>query len=129
MIKKVDHIGLAVSNVDNVVDIFNGLFSLNPRVIDSDSSLKAAFIEVGGVDIEPVQPLDAKSSIARSVEKNGNTIHHICFEVDNVDRELRRLATMGVELLDKKGRPSFAGKVGFLHPGSTAGILIELVEK
>ena len=129
MIKKVDHVGLAVSNLDNVIDIFNRLFSLEPRTVDQDSIYRVAFLGVGGVDIEPLQPLDETISMAHSIEKLGNNIHHICFEVDDVDKELQRLAVMGVELLDKKGRPSFCGKVGFINPGSTDGILIELVEK
>ena len=129
MIKKVDHIGLAVSNVDNIIDIFNKLFNLETRTIDQDAIYRAAFLEVGDVEIEPLQPLDKKISMAHSIERQGNSIHHICFEVDDVDNELQRLATMGVELIDKKGRPGLSGKVGFIHPGATEGILIELVEK
>ena len=129
MIKKVDHIGLAVGNLDNVIDIFNKLFNLEPRTIDQDAIYRVAFLGVGDVDIEPIQPLDEKISMAHSIERQGNSIHHICFEVDDVDKELQRLAAMGVELIDKKGRPSFCGKVAFINPGSTDGILIELVEK
>jgi methylmalonyl-CoA/ethylmalonyl-CoA epimerase len=64
-----------------------------------------------------------------NLSRLGNNIHHICFEVDDIDNELQRLATMGVELINKEGRPSFTGKVGFIHPGATGGILIELIEK
>ena len=129
MIKKVDHIGLAVSNLENIIDIFTKLFGLESKTINDHPSLKAAFLEVGDIEIEPIQPLDGKMSIAQFIERHGNSIHHICFEVDDVDNELQRLATMGVELIDKKGRPGLSGKVGFIHPGATEGILIELVEK
>jgi methylmalonyl-CoA/ethylmalonyl-CoA epimerase len=130
MIKKVDHIGLAVSNLDNIVDIFTKLFNLeSKKIIDDHPSVKAAFLKVGDVEIEPLQPLDEKMSQWLNLSRYGDNIHHICFEVDDVDNELQRLATMGVELINQKGHQSFAGKVGFIHPGATGGILIELVEK
>jgi methylmalonyl-CoA epimerase len=56
-------------------------------------------------------------------------MHHICLEVDNVDAELSSLANKGVQLIDRQGRPGLAGKVGFLHPKSTKGVLIELAQK
>jgi methylmalonyl-CoA epimerase len=56
-------------------------------------------------------------------------VHHICFEVDDVDKELQSMAAKGVELIDKKGRPGLAGKIGFLHPKSAKGVLIELAQK
>jgi methylmalonyl-CoA/ethylmalonyl-CoA epimerase len=129
MIKKVDHIGLAVSNLDNIVDIFTKLFNLESRIIEDHPSVKAAFLKLGDVEIEPLQPLDEKMSQWLNLSRYGNNIHHICFEVDDVDNELQRLAAMGVELINEKGNPSFAGKVGFIHPRATGGILIELAEK
>ena len=129
MIKKVDHIGLAVSNLDNITDIFAKLFNLESKTINDHPSLKAAFLKVGDVEIEPLQPLDEKMSQWLGLLRHGNNIHHICFEVDDVDNELQRLAAMGVELINKKGYQSFTGKVGFIHPGATGDILIELIEK
>ena len=129
MIKKIDHIGLAVSNLDNIVDIFNKLFKLDPKIFNNHPSLKAAFLKVGDVEIEPLQPLDEKMSQWLNLPRQDNNIHHICFEVDDIDNELHRLAEMGVELINKEGRPSFTGKVGFIHPEATGGILIELIEK
>jgi len=129
MIKKIDHIGLGVSNLDSITDIFNKLFNLESKTFTDHPTLKAAFLKVGDIEIEPLQPLDEKMSQWLNLSRQGNNIHHICFEVDDVDNELQRLAAMGVELINKEGRQSFTGKVGFIHPGATGGILIELIEK
>ncbi len=129
MIRKVAHIGLAVSNLDNIVDIFTKLFGLESKILNGHSRSKAALLKIGEVEIEPIQPLDETTSIAQFIERHGDGIHHICFEVDNVDEELQRLATMGVELIDKKGRLGMTGKIGFIDPRATGGILIELAEK
>ena len=85
MIKKVDHIGLAVSNLDNIIDIFTKLFNLKYRTISDHPSLKAAFLEVGDIEIEPLQPLDEKMSQWLNLSRQDNNIHHICFEVDDVE--------------------------------------------
>ena len=130
MIRKVDHIGLAVDNLDEIVNMFATLFGLEAeKVINNHPRVRAAFIQVGDIILEPIQALDEKLPIAHFLERHGNSIEHICFEVDDVDHELETLATKGVELIDKKGRPGLTGKIGFLHPSSTGGILIELVQK
>ena len=129
MIKKVDHIGLAVHNVDEIVNMFAKLFGLESNVIDDNPQLKAAFIQIGDIIIEPIQPIDKKHLTAQFIDEHGNGINHICFEVDDVDQELQALAAKGVELIDKKGRQGLTGKIGYIHPSSTEGILIELVQK
>jgi methylmalonyl-CoA epimerase len=82
-----------------------------------------------GGEIELLEPIDPQSGVAKFLESRGEGIHHICFEVENVDQELCTLADKGAQLLDKQGRPGLAGKVGFIHPKSTKGVLIELVQK
>ena len=129
MIKKVDHIGLAVSNLDEIVKMFAALFGLESSVIADNTQLKAAFIQIGDIIIEPIQPIDKKHLTAQFIDGHGNGIHHICFEVDDVDKELEALAAKGVELIDKKGRQGLTGKIGYIHPSATGDILIELVQK
>ncbi len=128
MIKKIDHIGLAVSNLDDFLDIFNKLFGTRAEVTET-KALKAGFIQVGDIIIEPIQPLDKDQAIGQYISKHGNGIHHICFEVDDIDKELDTLAAKGVKLNDRKGRPGLLGKVGFINPTSTGDVIIELVEK
>ena len=129
MIKKVDHIGIAVSNLDETVKMLATLFGLEADVIEGSTQLKAALVQVGDIIIEPLQPIGKEQWIAQSIEKHGNSIHHICFEVDDVDKELEMLAAKGVELIDTKGRQGLTGKIGFIHPSATENILIELVQK
>jgi len=132
MIKKIDHIAIAVKNLDEALQIYDMLTGAKPSKIETipHQGVKAALIPIGeGSEIELLEPIDPQGSVAKFLENRGEGIHHICLEVDDVDRELSTLADKGVQLIDKKGRPGLAGKVGFLHPKSTKGVLIELAQK
>jgi methylmalonyl-CoA epimerase len=132
MIKKVDHIAIAVRNLDEALQLYNKLFGARPSKIETipQQGVKAALLPMGqGSEIELLEPIDPQSGVAKFIESRGEGIHHICLEVEDVDRELDTLAAKGVQLIDKQGRPGLAGKVGFLHPKSTQGVLIELAQK
>jgi methylmalonyl-CoA/ethylmalonyl-CoA epimerase len=131
MIKKVDHISIAVNNLDEGLKTFGNLLGIKPSHIEEvpDQGIKAAMIMVGDVEIELIEPTKPDSGVAKFLEKKGEGIHHICFEVDDVDKELESLASKGVELIDKQGRKGLAGKIGFIHPRSTQGVLVELAQK
>jgi methylmalonyl-CoA epimerase len=132
MIKKIDHVAIAVKNLDEALQLYNRLFGAKPSKIETipQQGVKAALIPLGeGSEIELLEPIDPHSGVAKFLENRGEGIHHICLEVEDVDRELSILADKGVQLIDKQGRPGLAGKVGFLHPKSTKGVLIELAQK
>jgi len=132
MIKKVDHIAIAVRNLDEALKLYDKLFGARPSKIEiiPQQGVKAALLPMGqGSEIELLEPIDPQSGVAKFIESRGEGIHHICLEVEDVDRELDTLANKGVQLIDKQGRPGLAGKVGFLHPKSTQGVLIELAQK
>lgn len=132
MIKKIDHIAIAVKNLDEALLLYDRLFGIKPSRIEiiPQQGVKAALLPIGqGSEIELLEPIDQQGGIAKFLENRGEGIHHICLEVDDVDRELSTLAERGVQLIDKQGRPGLAGKVGFLHPKSTKGVLIELAQK
>jgi methylmalonyl-CoA epimerase len=132
MIKKIDHIAIAVKNLDEALQLYSDLFGVKPSKIETipQQGVKAALLPMGkGSEIELLEPIDPQSGMAKFIESRGEGIHHICLEVDNVDEELGALANKGVQLIDKRGRPGLAGKVGFLHPKSTKGVLIELAQK
>jgi methylmalonyl-CoA epimerase len=132
MIKKIDHIAIAVKNLDEALQLYDDLFGVKPSKIEtiSQQGVKAALLPMGeGSEIELLEPIDPQSGIAKFLENRGEGIHHICLEVEDVDRELGILADKGFQLIDKQGRPGLAGKVGFLHPKSTKGTLIELTQK
>jgi methylmalonyl-CoA epimerase len=131
MIKNFNHVAIAVNNLDEVLALFESLFGLKPSKIEEvpDQGVKAALIPIGSGEIELLEPIDPNGGVAKFIERRGEGIHHICLEVDNTDEELKSLADKGVELIDKVGRKGLAGRVGFIHPKSTKGVLIELAQK
>lgn len=131
MIKRVDHIAIAVNSADDALSVFDSVFGLKADHIEElpDQGVKAATVRVGDTNIEFIEPTDPEGGVAKFIEKKGEGIHHICIEVDDIDAELRSLAVRGVELIDKEARKGLAGRIGFLHPRATKGVLIELVQK
>lgn len=132
MIKKVDHIAIAVKNLDEALSIYEKLFGLKAEKIEDipDQRVKAALIPIGeGSEIELIQPVDNESGVAKFLEKKGEGIHHIALEVENVDQELKSMVAQGVNLIDREPRSGLAGRIAFLHPKSTRGVLIELCQK
>ena len=132
MIKKVNHMAIAVNNLDEALELYNKLFGLKPEKVETvtDQRVRAATLPVGeGSEIELIQPIDSDSGVAKFLEKRGEGIHHIAIEVDDIDQELKTLAEKGVALIDKQARMGLAGRVAFLHPKATRGVLIELVQK
>ena len=132
MIKKVDHIAIAVNNLNEVVELYGKIFGLKPEHIKDvpDQGVKAALIPVGnGTEIEFLEPINPQGGVAKFLEKKGEGIHHIALEVDDVEQEIKSLTAKGVEFIDKQPRMGLAGKIAFIHPKSTRGILIELCQK
>ncbi len=131
MIKNLLHIAIAVNNLEEALAVWESVFGLKPSHIEEvpDQGVKAALIPVGDGEIELLEPIDPEGGVAKFIERRGEGIHHICLQVDNIDEELKSLAERGVELIDKVGRKGLAGRVGFLHPRATKGVLIELAQE
>ena len=131
MIKGVDHLSIVVKNLEEGLRVYENVLGIkhSHQETVADQGIKAAMIMVGNVEVELIEPLSAESGVGKFLEKKGEGIHHICFEVDDVDKELEEMAARGIDLIDKKGRKGLAGKIGFLHPRSTNGVLIELAQK
>lgn len=132
MIKKVDHIAVVVRDLDEALQLYDNLFGAKPSKIETlpEQGVKAALLPIAeGGEIELLEPIDPQSGVGKFLETRGEGIHHICLETDNVDQELSTLADKGVQLIDKQGRSGLAGRVGFIHPKSTKGVLIELAQK
>ena len=131
MIKRVDHIAIAVKSLDEALSVFESLFGLKPSHIETvpEQGVKAALIPIGDGEIEFLEPIDPEGGVAKFIERRGEGIHHICLEVDDIDEELKSLAARGVELIDKQARKGVAGRIGFLHPRAAKGVLIELAQK
>jgi methylmalonyl-CoA/ethylmalonyl-CoA epimerase len=128
MIKSLSHVGVAVRNLEQAMDFFNSILQLETPNPTTGSFIRVCMLQVGGVKIELIEPIK-DGVIARFLEKHGEGVHHICFEVDDIDLELESLAAKGIELVDKNPRPGAEGRIAFLHPRSTHGVLIELVQK
>ena len=131
MAKRIDHIGILVSNIDEALQLYKDCFGAEVAKIETlaDRGVKAAILSLGrGANLELLEPLP-DSNMAKILEKRGEGLHHITFEVDDIDKELGRLSERGIELIDRKGRPGFEGIVAFVHPKSVRGVLVELCQK
>jgi lactoylglutathione lyase/methylmalonyl-CoA/ethylmalonyl-CoA epimerase len=131
MIKGLLHVAIAVKNLEETLAVWESVFGLKPSHIEEvpEQGVKAALIPVGDGEIELLEPINPEGGVAKFIERRGEGIHHICLQVDNIDKELKSLAERGVELIDKVGRKGLAGRVGFLHPRATKGVLVELAQE
>jgi methylmalonyl-CoA/ethylmalonyl-CoA epimerase len=132
MLEKLDHIGIAVKDLDQAMKLYREAFGIEPDLVYESSYTKAkiAFFPVGEVRIELIQPLDPESVVGKFLEKRGEGIHHISYHVKDVDRSLAELEKKGVQLIDKKSRKVRENeRVAFLHPKSTNGVLVELIQE
>ena len=131
MLKKIEHIGVAVQSIEKSIPLFRDLLGIPlEKVYESDAiKTKIAFFPLGDSTIELIEALDPSSPVAKFIQKRGEGIHHICFGVENVEAALRHFEAQGLALLDQKPRRMENGDlIAFLNPKSTNGILIELVE-
>lgn len=131
MLKKVDHIGIAVKDLAEASKIYEalGLKSAGTEIVE-EQKVKVAFYPVGDSEVELLESTSPDGPIARYIDKNGPGIQHIAFRVDNIEKALAELKEKGVRLIDEKPRYGAGGaKIAFLHPKSTFGVLIELSER
>ena len=132
MIKKIDHIGVAVKNLNEAMKLY--MESLGLEIEDTEElkeqRVKVAFFPVGESRIELIESTDPNGLIAKFIERRGEGIHHIALEVDHIEDALQKLKERGVQLIDEKPRiGAHKMKIAFLHPRSTKGVLLELCEK
>jgi len=130
--KKLSHIGIAVSSLQDAVEAFSLIFGDQPDAYDevADQKIKTAIFAAGDSRVELLEATSADSPIAKFLDKRGPGIHHMAVEVDDLVGELARLKKAGVRLIDETPRVGAEGAlIAFIHPKSTAGILIELQQK
>ena len=132
MLKKIEHLGIAVSSIDQTVKTFETLLGspcYKTEEVQSEG-VKTAFLMIGESKIELLEATNPESPIARFLEKKGRGIHHIAFEVDDIDAELARLTSEGFQLIHQSPKDGADNKrIAFLHPSSTEGVLIELCQE
>lgn len=132
MIKKIEHLGIAVANIEESLRVFETLLGTKCYKIEEVESegVKTAFLQVGESKIELLEATNPDSPIAKYLEKRGQGIHHIAFEVDNIQTEIERLLNEGFVLIHESPKNGADNKlIAFLHPKSTEGILIELCQE
>ena len=131
MIKGIDHVAIAVEDIDASIALFETVFGMKLKHREDVGEFKAkvATLETGGTDIELVQATSPESPIAKFVAERGAGIHHIALEVGDIVAALASLQKQGVQLIDTKARPGKQGsRVAFIHPKATGRVLCELVE-
>ena len=132
MVNKISHLGIAVKDLDAVVKMYEEMLGVKASGFEEveEQKVKVAFLPVGETRIEFLQSTSPDGPIARYIEKKGEGIQHIAFEVDDLEAELQRLKESGVRLIDETPRKGAGGhQIAFVHPKSTNGILIELCDK
>ncbi len=128
-IKRLAHIGVAVKDIGEVAKIYTEFLPLELASTSDVGELKTGFLPVGDTSIELVMSTTAEGIMSKYVEKKGEGVHHLAFEVDDVAQAIEELKAKGVPLTSDAPRPGAHGsKVVFLHPKATRGVLIELVE-
>ena len=130
--RHINHVCIAVLNIEETLVFYENLFGVTKsgeiETIE-DQGVKAALVRVGASQLEFIQPIDNENGVAKFIERRGEGVHHICFEVDNLESKLNELDLAGVRLIDKEPRDGLSGTIGFIHPKSTRGVLIELVDQ
>jgi len=132
MIQKIEHIGIAVKNINDSNALFEKLFGKEHYKIEMVESegVSTSFFMLGDTKIELVAATHENSSIAKFIEKKGEGIHHIAYAVDNIEKEMERLKNEGFELINQQPKDGADNKrICFLHPKSTNGVLVELCEE
>lgn len=132
MVKRIEHLGIAVENLEESLKTYEMLLGTNcykTEIVESEF-VKTAFLQVGESKIELLEAIDEKSAIAKFLSKKGAGFHHVAFEVSDIDAELKRLQGEGFQLIHETPKDGADNKrIAFLHPKSTKGLLVELCQE
>jgi len=132
MIKRVDHIGIAVKSIENTLPFYTEVLRLSLLGIEEVESqkVKVAFLQAGETKLELLEPTSAESSIATFIEKRGEGIHHVALGVSSIEERITEMKEKGIRMIDEEPRPGAGGAdIAFMHPKSASGVLFELCEK
>lgn len=128
MVTRIAHIGIATHSVEDAARFYRLLgLEVDSVEVHPDQSVKAAMLKVGDSALELLEATDDGSAVARFIDKRGEGIHHITFEVDDLESELSKLRAQKIRLINEKPVEGVEGSlVAFVHPGSAGGVLVEL---
>ena len=131
MFGRIDHIGVAVEDLDDAVALYSESFGMREqhRETVEDFGVEAVLLEVGDGHVELLSPLGADTGVGKFLEKRGPGLHHVAYQTDDIESALESVKAAGIELIDQQPRTGIrSSRVAFLHPKSTGGVLTELVE-
>ena len=126
MIRGSAHIGVVVKDVEQAAKLYRSIFGVEVSPTIDAEDMKVSLIKIGNSEIELMEPTDSDGPTGKFLAKRGEGIHHICLEVDDIKGALQHLSQEGIELVDKTPRQGLEGKIAFLHPRMTNGVLLEL---
>lgn len=128
---KINHLGIATKGIDEALKFWSdalGLENVHTEIVE-DQKVRVAMLPIGESRVELLEPTSEDSPISKFLEKRGGGIHHIAVEVDDIEASLAKLKSQGMRLIDESPRIGAEGcLVAFVHPGSTSGVLLELVQ-
>ena len=128
----IEHLGIAVKSLDESIPYFENLLGIKCYAIEEvkDQKVRTAFFKIGQTKIELLESTDPEGPIGKFLEKKGEGIHHLAFAYENADHALKSAEEKGMMLIDKVSRKGAEGlNIGFLHPKSTHGVLMEFCSK
>jgi methylmalonyl-CoA epimerase len=128
---RIDHIGVAVEDIDAAIALYEGSFemTLAHRETVESQGVEAVLLDVGEGHVELLAPLGPDTPVGKFLARGGQGLHHVAYAVEDIGATLQRIAAAGIELIDSEPRTGIRGsRVAFLHPRSTGGVLTEIVE-
>lgn len=131
MFGRIDHIGVAVEDIDAAIALYRDSFEMElaHRETVSSQGVEAVLLDVGDGHVELLAPLGPDTPVGKYLAKNGTGLHHVAYAVDDIDSALESIAAAGIQLIDSEPRVGIRdSRVAFLHPRSTGGVLTEIVE-
>ena len=131
MFGRIDHIGVAVEDIDAALELYESSFEMElaHRETVESQGVEAVLLDVGDGHVELLRPLGPETAVGKFLARKGPGLHHVAYAVDDIDATLKRLAAAGLELIDSEARVGIReSRVAFLHPRSTGAVLTEIVE-
>ncbi len=131
MFDRIDHIGVAVDDLDAAIDLYGGRFGMaeQHREVVEAQGVEAVLLEVGEGHVELLKPLGPDTAVGKFLAARGPGLHHVAYQTDDIDAALEQVKAAGLELIDETPRVGIRGsRVAFVHPKATGGVLTEIVE-
>lgn len=131
MVKGINHVGIVVSSIEETLKLLSNMFGFKEieTFTDSGQTFKSSLVSINDATFELIEPIGTKGNMAKFLKERGGGLHHLSLDVDDIDQELKSLQKMEVHLINVVAQTVGNFKVAFVHPHSTRGVLIELVQR